>query len=64
MFIVLFMNSKEFKRWLEKQGCTFEQAKGSHVKVFLNDRFSVLPMHTTDMKKGTVEGIKKQLGLK
>jgi mRNA interferase HicA len=58
------MNSKEFKRWLTEQGATFEHAKGSHVKVFLNGRFSILPMHNTDMKKGTVEGIKKQLGLK
>ena len=58
------MNSKEFKKWLEKQGCTFEHAKGSHVKVYLNDHFSILPMHNADLKKGTVEGIKKQLGLK
>ena len=58
------MNSKEFKRWLEKQGCTFEHAKGSHVKVFLGDKYSIVPMHNADLKKGTVEGIKKQLGLK
>ena len=58
------MNSKEFKRWLEKQGATFEQGKGSHLKVFLNGKQSVLPMHNADMKKVTLEGIKKQLGLK
>lgn len=58
------MNSKEFKRWLEKQGATFEHGKGSHLKVFLNGKFSVLPMHNAELKKGTVEGIKKQLGLK
>jgi len=45
------MNSKEFKRWLEKPGATFEQGKGSHLKVFLNGKQSVLPMHNTDMKK-------------
>ena len=64
MFILLFMNSKELKRWLEKQGATFENAKGSHIKVYLNGRFSILAMHNTELKKGTVEGIKKQLGLK
>ena len=58
------MNSKEFKRWLEKMGCTFEQAKGSHLKVFLGGKFSVLPMHNAELKKGLVEAIKKQLGLK
>jgi mRNA interferase HicA len=58
------MNSNEFKRWLAKQGATFQPGKGSHLKVFLNGRQSVMPMHTTELKTGTVEGIKKQLGLK
>lgn len=58
------MTSKEFKRWLEEQGATFKPGKGSHLKVFLNGKFSVLPMHNSELKKGTVEGIKKQLGLK
>ncbi len=58
------MNSKEFKRWLTQQGATFLPGKGSHLKVYLNGRQSVLPMHNTDLKKGTLEGIKKQLGLK
>ena len=58
------MNSKELKRWLEKQGATFEPGKGGHLKVFLGGLFSVLPMHSTDLKKGLVEDIKKQLGLK
>ena len=57
------MNSKEFKRWLTQQGATFQQAKGSHVKVYLNGKQSILPMHNTDLKTGTLEGIKKQLGL-
>jgi len=56
--------SKELKRWLAKQGATFEAGKGSHVRVFLNDRQSVLPMHSGEMKTGTVQAIKKQLGLK
>ena len=58
------MNSKEFKRWLTQQGATFQAGKGSHLKVYLNGKQSVLPMHTTDLKTGTLGGIKKQLGLK
>jgi mRNA interferase HicA len=58
------VKSSEFKRWLEKQGATFESAKGSHLKVLLKGKTSYLPMHSKDLKKGTVEGIKKQLGLR
>lgn len=58
------MNSAEFKRWLAKQGASFSPGKGSHLKVTLNGRQSVLPMHSTELKTGTVEAIKKQLGLK
>jgi mRNA interferase HicA len=58
------MTSKEFKRWLAELGATFKAGKGSHLKVYLNGRQSVLPMHSSELKKGTVEGIKKQLGLK
>jgi mRNA interferase HicA len=58
------VKSSEFKRWLTAQGATFESAKGSHLKVLLNGKSSYLPMHSKDLKTGTVEGIKKQLGLK
>jgi mRNA interferase HicA len=58
------MTSKEFKRWLSDQGATFKSGKGSHVKVYLNGKQSVLPIHTGDMKLGTINAIKKQLGLK
>ena len=58
------MNSRQFKRWLEKQGATFEQGKGSHLKVYLNGRQSVLPMHgKQELGKGLVAAIKRQLGL-
>ncbi len=51
--------------WLEKQGCTFGTQKGSHLKVCVGDRQTVLPMHAKkDLPTGTVNGIKKQLGLK
>ena len=58
------MSSKEFKRWLAEQGATFGTMKGSHLKVCLNGRQSILPMHSAELKKGTAECIKKQLGLK
>ncbi len=58
------MSSKQFKKWLASQGATFEPGKGGHLKVTLNGKRSVLPMSSGDLKKGTMEGIKKQLGLK
>lgn len=60
------MNSKELKRWLKKQGCTFDEnrGKGSHITVRLGDKVTVMPTHGTDLPTGTVEAIKKQLGLK
>jgi mRNA interferase HicA len=59
------MNSNELKRWLEKQGCTFAAGKGSHLKVYLGDRQSVIPMHgKKELGNGLVNAIKKQLGLK
>jgi mRNA interferase HicA len=64
VFIIGNVNSNEFKRWLAKQGATFQTTKGSHLKIFLNGRQSVIPMHNSELKTGTVEGIKKQLGLK
>ncbi len=59
------MNSNEFKRWLEKHGATFKPGKGGHLKVFLNGKRSILPMHgKRELGKELVEGIKKQLGIK
>jgi mRNA interferase HicA len=64
MFIFALVKSSEFKRWLAQQGATFESAKGSHVKVTLNGKTSYLPMHSKELKTGTLQAIKKQLGLK
>jgi len=59
------MNSKEFKRWLALQGATFTQGKGSHLKIMLAGRTSVLPMHgTKEIGKGLEAKIKRDLGLK
>jgi mRNA interferase HicA len=58
------MNSKQMKKMLEKLGATFTQGKGSHLKVFLNGKQSVLPMHgTKDIGRPLEAAIKKQLGI-
>jgi mRNA interferase HicA len=59
------VTSAEFKRWLERQGASFEPAKGGHIWVLLRGRRAILPMHGSrkEMKRGTVAAIKKQLGL-
>jgi mRNA interferase HicA len=64
LFIIAFPNSNEFKRWLAAQGATFKSGKGSHFKVFLNGKQSILPMHNRELGTGLVNAIKKQLGLK
>ena len=62
--IVSPVTSKQFKKWLAAQGATFESGKGGHLKVTLNGKRSVLPMGSGELKRFTMEGIKKQLGLK
>lgn len=62
------MNANELKRWLAKEGCTFETHKGGsgHLTVKLGDKTSQLPMHGARKELGTglVNKIKKDLGLK
>ena len=59
------MTPRQFKRWLGQQGCAFETGKGGHLVVRLGDRKSILPMHgKKGMPKGTIEAVKKDLGLK
>jgi mRNA interferase HicA len=58
------VKSSEFKRWLAKQGVTFGTQKGSHLKLILNGRQSILPIHSKELGKGLVETITRQLGLK
>ncbi|HOY66174.1 MAG TPA: type II toxin-antitoxin system HicA family toxin [Candidatus Ozemobacteraceae bacterium] len=62
------MNSSEMKRWLKKQGCTFETKRGGsgHLIVRLGKLSSELPMHGSDKELGTglVNKIKKDLGLR
>jgi mRNA interferase HicA len=59
------MTSREFKRWLSKQGCTFESGRGGHLTVRRGDKVSTLPMHgkAKELGTGLVNAIKKQLGV-
>jgi len=61
----LYVTSQALKRWLQKQGCTFESGHGGHVIVRLGARISVLPMHGKQKELGTglVSRIKKDLAL-
>jgi mRNA interferase HicA len=45
-------------------GSNIQAGKGSHLKVTLNGKNSVLPMHGKELGTGLVAAIKKQLGLK
>ena len=62
------MNAQEFKRWLAKQGCSFETHKGGsgHLTVWLGKNRSQLPMHggRKELGTGLVNRIKRDLGLK
>jgi mRNA interferase HicA len=62
------MNAQEFKRYLARQGCTFETHRGGsgHITVRRDERKSYLPMHGSRKQLGTslVNKILKELGLK
>jgi mRNA interferase HicA len=62
------MNAGELRRWLARQGCTFEAHKGGsgHLTVRLGDRTSQLPMHggARELGTGLVNKIKRDLGLR
>lgn len=58
------MKISEFKRWLETQGVTIKEG-GSHWKLYLNGKQSVLPRHPSkELKEGTRKAILKQLAMK
>ncbi len=62
------MNYAELRRFLSKQGCTFETHKGGsgHITVKRDGRTSQLPAHGKGKELGTglVHKILKDLGLK
>ncbi len=67
LYTGLVVTSQEFKRWLRKQGCTFETGRSTgHLVVRHGDKITDLPMHgkQKDLGTGLVNAIKKQLGLK
>ena len=63
--MLVVMNSSQLKRWLRKQGCSFESGHGGHLIV----RRGQQDVDPSDVWKqegtptGLVEGIKKNLGL-
>lgn len=62
------MNARELRRFLKKNGCTFENHKGGsgHLTVRRGKRTSQLPMHGggKELGKGLVNKILKDLDLR
>ena len=60
------VTSREFRRWLAQQGAVFKAGKGSPLKVYLNGRQSVLPMHNAELKtrsgRGNQETTRLEIG--
>jgi mRNA interferase HicA len=58
------MNSSQFRRYLAKQGCTFEEGK-RHTLVRRGDRIAALPRHGGSKQLGTglMKAIRKDLGI-
>ena len=53
----------ELKRILARKGAAFLPGKGSHLKVRLGGRQTVLPRHNRDIPVGTLHAILKNLDL-
>ena len=62
------MTAQELKRYLARQGCTFETHKGGsgHITVRRGERVTQLPMHGSrkELRKGLVMKILKDLGIR
>jgi mRNA interferase HicA len=56
------MKSTELKRMLDRMGATYSEAKGSHIKVYLHGKQTILPMHGKDLGP-LADAILKQLGV-
>jgi mRNA interferase HicA len=55
----------EFRRWLKRQGVTFEPGKGSHFKATHRGTTTIFPDHgSKEMPEPLRKAIVKQLGLK
>lgn len=57
------MKPVELRRILARKGAVFVEGRGSHVKVRLGTRMTVLPMHNRDMPTGTFHAVLRDLGL-
>lgn len=60
------MKHSEFKKWLKKQGCSFEESrgKGGHITIEYKGKKTVMPFHgSKEIGNGLVRAIKKQLGM-
>ena len=59
------MNSRELLRKLRRLGMTInpERGKGGHVRVERGQLYTYVPTGSGDMKRGTMLGILKDLGL-
>ncbi len=65
------MTGKELVKALQKLSKTRQQelrveskrGKGSHVTLYLNDRYAVIPDLKKELKTGTLSAILKQLGV-
>jgi mRNA interferase HicA len=59
------LRAKDLKRKLAALGATFEWGKGSHLRVILNGRKSVIPMHSSrELGIGLLRAIERDLGIK
>jgi predicted RNA binding protein YcfA (HicA-like mRNA interferase family) len=53
----------ELRRISARKGTIFVEGRGSHLKVRLGARATVLPMHNRDIPTGTFHAILRDLGL-
>jgi mRNA interferase HicA len=58
------VNANQFRRYLARQGCSFEEGK-RHTIVRLGDKMAALPRHggSNQLGTGLVNSIMKDLGL-
>lgn len=58
------MKQSEFLKWLKAQGVEARQ-KTKHLHLIYNGKQTILPRHPSkELRTGTVQAVKKQLGLK
>nr|UWF89293.1 MAG: toxin [Bacteriophage sp.] len=60
------MTTKEILKLAYKNGWEFKSQRGSHIKLVHTEtnKTAIIPNHAGDIKKGTLNSILKQLGLK